>query len=316
MPSGVAWVSWQGWLALATFALQNGLAVLIMRWSKIRQPEPYSSQVAVLMQELAVKLPISLYLYKREMGGIGQAAMAIATDLRERSTEWLQLAVPALLYTIQNTLLYVGYANVEAAIGQITYQSKILWTALFSILILGKKLTPNQWLALVVLAIGVVAVQGVPESKAGAKRGRLKHGGRGGTAQLGPEQVPIVGVGALIGAAICTAFASVYFEKMLKGASKPSLWLRNIQLAIYSSAIAAIGLLCSNDEALAQRGWMAGFTVTTWLSVTWQALGGIIVCQQSSPLKPPRPPLHRMSRCRKPNKHVHTRATRPCMPRC
>ena len=30
-------------------------------------------------------------------------------------------------------------------------------------------------------------------------------------------------------AAVCTAFASVYFEKMLKGASKPSLWLRNIQ---------------------------------------------------------------------------------------
>ena len=44
-------------------------------------------------------------------------------------------------------------------------------------------------------------------------------GGRGAT--QGPVQVPIIGIGALIGAAICTAFASVYFEKMLKGASKP-----------------------------------------------------------------------------------------------
>ena len=42
-------------------------------------------------------------------------------------------------------------------------------------------------------------------------------------------QSPLVGVGALVLAALCTAFASVYFEKMLKGASKPSLWLRNIQ---------------------------------------------------------------------------------------
>ena len=275
MAGGVGWVSWQGWLALAVFALQNGLAVLIMRWSKIRQPEPYSSQVAVLMQELAVKLPISAVLYACEVGGVRQAVVAIATDLRERSNEWLQLAVPALLYTVQNTLLYVGYANVEAAVGQITYQSKILWTALFSILILGKKLTMNQWLALVVLALGVVAVQGVPESK--GKRGRHQHGGRGAAREHGPEQVPLIGIGALIGAAICTAFASVYFEKMLKGASKPSLWLRNIQLAIYSSAIAVVGLLCSNDDALAQRGWMAGFTLTTWLSVIWQALGGIIV---------------------------------------
>ena len=74
------------------------------------------------------------------------------------------------------------------------------------------------------------------------------------------------------------AVASVYFEKMLKGASKPSLWLRNIQLAVYSSIIAVIGLLCSEDEALVTNGWMGGFTVTTWLSVTWQALGGIVVC--------------------------------------
>ena len=54
--SGVGWVSWQGWAALATFAVQNGFAVLIMRWSKVRQAEVYSSQVAVLMQELAVKV--------------------------------------------------------------------------------------------------------------------------------------------------------------------------------------------------------------------------------------------------------------------
>ena len=274
MAAGLAWVSWQGWAALITFALQNGLAVLIMRWSKIRQPEPYSSQVAVLMQEVAIKLPISMVLYAKEVGGIRQCIVSIATDLRERSGEWLQLAVPALLYTVQNTLLYVGYANVDAAVGQITYQSKILWTALFSILILGKKLTPNQWIALCVLGFGIVAVQGMPDSKTKG-RGRHVKGGRGAT--QGPVQVPIIGIGALIGAAICTAFASVYFEKMLKGASKPSLWLRNIQLAIYSSIIAVVGLLCSNDEALARNGWMAGFTVTTWMSVTWQALGGIIV---------------------------------------
>ena len=35
-------------------------------------------------------------------------------------------------------MLYVGFANVEAAVGQVTYQSKIIWTALFSVLILGK----------------------------------------------------------------------------------------------------------------------------------------------------------------------------------
>ena len=81
--SALANVSWTGWAALATFALQNGLAVLIMRWSKLHG-EPYSSQVAVLLQEVAVKLPTCMALYALECGGALAAARAVADDLRRR----------------------------------------------------------------------------------------------------------------------------------------------------------------------------------------------------------------------------------------
>jgi UDP-sugar transporter A1/2/3 len=287
-------VSWQGWVALATFSLQNGIALLLMRWSKVKSGEQFSSQVAVLMQEAAVKLPISAVLYAHECGGFTPAVRSLVADFRERYMEWLQLAVPALLYTVQNTLLYVGLANVEAAIGQITYQSKILWTAMFSIIILGKKLSSTQWLALVVLALGILAVQGVGggNSSSGASghhanddsmpkhskhySNHRHHHGRS-LADVAAEQNPALGIGAMMLAAICTSFASVYFEKMLKGASKPSLWLRNIQLSSYSSVIAIIGLLLSKDASLAERGWMAGFGPATWASVIFQASGGIIV---------------------------------------
>ena len=49
-----------------------------------------------------------------------------------------RVAVPALLYTVQNNMLYVGFANLEAAIGLVTYQSKIFFTGTFSLLLLGK----------------------------------------------------------------------------------------------------------------------------------------------------------------------------------
>jgi hypothetical protein len=162
-------VSWKGWAALATFALQNGLAILLVRYSKLHD-RPYSSQVAVLLQEGAVKLPISMLMYAWECGGGLSACRSIAEDLRQRPVEWVQLSVPALLYTVQNTMLYVGFANVEAAVGQVTYQSKILWTALFSVLIVGKRLSPNQWLSLVVLALGIAAAScgQAPSSSASA----------------------------------------------------------------------------------------------------------------------------------------------------
>ena len=149
-------VSWKGWAALATFALQNGLPILLVRYSKLHD-KPYSSQVVVLLQEGAVKLPTSMLMYAWECGGGLRACRSLADDLRQRPVEWLQLSVPALLYTVQNTMLYVGFANVEAAVGQVTYQSKIIWTALFSVLILGKRLSANQWLSLVVLALGIAA---------------------------------------------------------------------------------------------------------------------------------------------------------------
>lgn len=271
--AGLMHVSWQGWAALATFALQNGCAVLIIRWSKVMSPTPYSSQVAVLMQEVAVKLPVCTVLYALECGGVVAAACALKRDLWTRPIEWLQLAVPALLYTVQNTLLYVGFANVDASIGQITYQTKILWTAAFSILVLGKKLTANQWLALLVLALGVVAVQSANDpAKRTTHHGRPHHrngaGGAGGGGAGG--QNAILGVGALVCAALCTAFASVYFESMLKGSSRPSLWLRNIQLAAYSSLIATAGLLLLRDPLLAERGWLSGFGPSVWFSVVWQ----------------------------------------------
>ena len=151
-------VSMLGTLALVAFSIQNGIAVLLMRYSKTHG-DAYSSQVAVLMQEGVVKLPVCMFFYALECGGLLAAARSVVADLRERPTEWAQLAVPALLYTVQNTMLYVGFANVDAAVGQVTYQTKILWTAMFSVVLLQKKLNRNQWIALVVLALGVVAAQ-------------------------------------------------------------------------------------------------------------------------------------------------------------
>ena len=65
---------------------------------------------------------------------------------------------------------------------------------------------------------------------------------------------------------------------MLKGASKPSLWLRNVQLASYSSLIAALSLLSvQRDETLREHGWLHNFGPLAWATVVWQAAGGLVV---------------------------------------
>ena len=119
-------LDWKAWAALAIFVGQNAAASLLMRWNKSVAPV-YSNSVAVLMQELAVKLPLSFVLYAWDTGGA--PFRSIREDLRERGDEWAKLSIPALFYTVQNIMMYVGYANLEAAVGMVTYQTKIIFSA-------------------------------------------------------------------------------------------------------------------------------------------------------------------------------------------
>lgn len=93
---------------------------------------------------------------------------------------------------------------------QVTYQLKILTTALFSVLMLNKKLSPQQWSALVILFVGVALVQFRPEDSKSPKTS-------GSSAQK-----PLMGLLAVILSCFMSGFAGVYFEKILKG-TKQSL---------------------------------------------------------------------------------------------
>lgn len=59
----------------------------------------------------------------------------------------------------QNNLSYVATSHLDGATYQIICQSKILITALLSVIILGKSLLGRQWLSLMALTIGMAMVQ-------------------------------------------------------------------------------------------------------------------------------------------------------------
>jgi UDP-sugar transporter A1/2/3 len=80
-------------------------------------------------------------------------------EIIKKPLETMKLLIPAGLYTLQNNLLFLALSNLDAATYQVTYQLKILTTALFSALVLGKKLDSLKWTSLVLLMAGVSLVQ-------------------------------------------------------------------------------------------------------------------------------------------------------------
>ena len=137
---------------------------------------------------------------------------------------------------------------------------KILTTALFSVVLLGKKLSSLQWASLITLFVGVAMVQLSGEA---AEKSSQK-------------QNQILGLAAVIMSCLSSGFAGVYFEKMLKG-SDASLWLRNVQLGMFGSLSALIGMFMKDWGPIYEKGFFFAYSPLVWAVVIQQALGGLVV---------------------------------------
>lgn len=150
---------------------------------------------------------------------------------------------------------------------QITFQLKILTTALFSVFLLQRKLLSTQWLALVILLVGVVLVE-----QSDSKEGETNPNRSSST-----EENRLIGFIGVFAAACCSGFAGVFFERILKGNGPSSLWLRNVQLAFCSIPIGLITCIVSDWSELNEKGFFYGYDLYVVYVVVLQAVGGIIV---------------------------------------
>lgn len=144
-----------------------------------------------------------------------------------------------------------------------TYQLKILTTALFSVIILRKQLTTLKWGSLVILFVGVALVQ-------------LQSASTSSSTAQHQEQNHVVGILAVVVSCLSSGFAGVYFEMMLKG-SDASVWLRNVQLGMFGSVTAVLGMLLKDSANISEHGLFHGYSPLVWFVISQQAMGGLIV---------------------------------------
>ena len=57
------------------------------------------------------------------------------------------MSVPALCFVFQNFMMFVALSNLDVATSQVTYQPKLLTTAVFAMIMLGRTFTRTQWAA-------------------------------------------------------------------------------------------------------------------------------------------------------------------------
>ncbi|KAI9745515.1 MAG: hypothetical protein M1818_001049 [Claussenomyces sp. TS43310] len=307
--------------------------ITIMHYSRVMPAlggHRYFTSTAVLLNEiikLAVCLTIAMYDISRTLPPSTPATVLLEQLYNSVfSGDGWKLAIPATLYTLQNSLQYVAVSNLDAVHFQILYQLKILTTALFSVTMLRRSLSPKKWLSLVFLTLGVAIVQ-LPASDASVlspttdvfsstfsfprslhELGQIANGAvevaaeltkRGFSSELQkftrrsatyegieedmgitkPAMNYSLGCTAVLVAALISGLTGVYFEKVLKNASTSvSVWIRNVQLSLYSLFPALIvGVIFVDGEEIAEKGFFVGYNSVVWAAIMFQAIGGVLV---------------------------------------
>uniref|UniRef100_A0AC34FR66 Uncharacterized protein n=1 Tax=Panagrolaimus sp. ES5 TaxID=591445 RepID=A0AC34FR66_9BILA len=189
-------VKWLKYVSLVVLVLQNAGQVLVMRYASTRPQQKFLNTVAVFFNEI-VKLIFSLLLFSATSKSLNSVLRSLKYHFCTNFLDTLKVGVPALIYTIQNVLLYIAVENLEAA----TYMNA------------GKSQSPTM--------SPLDLLNDTITTTAPAEKEALRHGN------------PLYGLLSVLAACVLSGFAGIYFEKILKG-SNVSIWMRNIQLAILS----------------------------------------------------------------------------------
>lgn len=303
---------YQPYPSLVTLAVQNATLSIVMHYSRVSIPPAlaYSPASAVLLSELLkgsisfiialVHSPVLSPDHPQHHLHTHHHHYPSSSSTRHRKPSFFdicylwsvafcdlcaeifshdcwKLSIPAILYVVQNSLQFVAISNLPVASFQVTYQMKILTTAAFSVALLRKKLTPTKWLSLFFLAIGVGIVQ--IQTTAGHVVPRPSATAVGSAHEFHVHVMsPLKGFGAVTAACFTSGLAGVYFEMVLKG-SKADLWVRNVQLSIFSLIPALLPILYAAPPP-DSRGFFLDlfrhFGGWAWATVAIQVFGGLV----------------------------------------
>lgn len=174
--------------------------------------------------------------------------------------------IPSLFYSFQNNLCYISLSRIPPLYFGLLYQTKILTTALFSMIIFNRKFTNRKIFALVLLFCGVFLVQ-ADLSSVNIERSGLDI---------------FIGTVSLFTASIFSGFTGVYTEWFLKKPSSFSnkknetIFIPTLQSSLFGFIFSVISLI-SPSFVLTNKKIFDGISNRTYLIVLNQSIGGLLV---------------------------------------
>lgn len=186
------------------------------------------------------------------------AQRSALTDLTFRQS--LHYLVPAVLYAASNTLVYYGMSYINPALFHVLGNIRIITAGVLYRLMMGKKQTDVQWVALLILTFGAAIV--TPDME---------------EVDSGSNANPMWGLFFIILMCICSTSSSIYTEKYFKKSQDVSIFYQNCILYAYGIVVNAIYLLLTDSKGLVEQGFFEGYDSRALMVLTAQSTMGIIL---------------------------------------
>ena len=245
-------------VALVALVVQNTALVFAMKLAFRDTAKSFHVSAVVLCAE-AFKFCVccAMSIFTRKSPGMTFKHLTQIFDHR--------MALPSLLYVVQNNILFVAVRHLTPTVYVACSQTKVLATVFFSVTFLNVKLTIRQIVAVFLLTAAMIFLQ-LPESNPVSD------------ANLVRKSSQVTGFAAVFCSSGISGFASVYMERLLKARDGDfTLFEQNIQLGLFSLPLALLAGLLQDFQLYKTTGFFHGFDVVIYSVIFLQAVGGLIV---------------------------------------
>lgn len=198
------------------------------------------------------------------------ALMAKDGSLNKALKEWTLMGslsasgLPAAIYALQNSLLQISYRNLDSLTFSMLNQTKLIFTALFTYIILRQKQSIQQVGALFILILAAVLLS-------------IGEGSRKDYGSDNPDKIVLYGIVPVLIASVLSGLASALCQ-WASQVKKHSSYLMTVEMSIVGSLCLLASTSKSPDgQAMRQHGFFYGWTPLTAIPVVINAVGGILV---------------------------------------
>jgi UDP-sugar transporter A1/2/3 len=107
-------------VSLVALTLQNALSILLLRYVRTTPGPRFINSTAVINSEIQ-KTILSIFLVIHEEGNVIGGFKLMYNKIIRQPYDTFKTGIPALLYTLQNNLLFIAISNLDAATFQVIF---------------------------------------------------------------------------------------------------------------------------------------------------------------------------------------------------